>query len=273
MEDKVKKVLFVNSEMAPFLSDSEIGAGTLALAQGIQDQRVEIRSFMPRYGLVNERKNQLHEVIRLSGMNIIIDAVDRPLIIKVASLPAARMQVYFIDNEDYFKRKALFKDEGGVPFKDNGERAVFFARGVLETVKKLRWSPDVIHCSGWISNILPLYLKKCYKEDPIFTSSKVVTTLYNDIPEGKFNEGFIDALQLMGISKEDLAPLRKSPDGVNLAKVALQNSDGVIFGESGINKDIANFAISLKLPRFAPDKKKSGDELWADYKAFYNSLL
>ena len=150
-----EKILFVNSEIFPYLPESPIADIGRYLPQGIQERKKEIRSFMPKYGCINERKNQLHEVIRLSGMNIIINDVDRPLVIKVASISAARMQVYFIDNEDYFKRKQIDRDDDGNFFNDNGERAIFFARGVLETVKKLRWAPDVIHCQGWITQILP----------------------------------------------------------------------------------------------------------------------
>ena len=172
MGNSVKRVLFVNSEIYPYLPENEMSRIGRNLPQGIQERKKEIRSFMPRYGCINERKNQLHEVIRLSGINIIINDVDRPLVIKVASIPAARLQVYFIDNEDYFHRKCTYTDENGVFFEDNDERAVFFARGVLETVKKLRWVPDIIHCHGWISHILPLYLKKAYIDDPIFSGSK-----------------------------------------------------------------------------------------------------
>ena len=154
MGNSVKRVLFVNSEMCPYLPETNISKIGRYLPQGIQERKKEIRSFMPRYGCINERKNQLHEVIRLSGMNIIINEVDRPLVIKVASISAARMQVYFIDNEDYFHRKQVYFDESGEFFKDNAERAAFFARGVLETVKKLRWAPDVIVCQGWISHVL-----------------------------------------------------------------------------------------------------------------------
>ena len=168
MGDSVKRVLFVNSEIYPYLPETEISSIGRYLPQGIQERKKEIRSFMPRYGCINERKNQLHEVIRLSGMNIIIGDVDRQLVIKVASISSARIQVYFIDNEDFFKRKQITCDADGKYFEDNGERAVFFARGVLETVKKLRWAPDIIHCQGWISHVLPLYLKKSYKDDPIF---------------------------------------------------------------------------------------------------------
>ena len=172
MGEPAKKILFVSAEMEPYLPESRMATLCRQLPQGIQERGREIRAFMPRYGCINERKNQLHEVIRLSGMNIIIGDVDRPLVIKVASISAARIQVYFIDNEDYFRRKHTFSDASGKFFEDNDERAIFFARGVLETVKKLRWAPDIIHCTGWISHVLPLYLKKAYKDDPIFAQSK-----------------------------------------------------------------------------------------------------
>lgn len=247
MATEVKRVLFVNSEMSPYLPDSPIALSTRFLAQGIQEKRVEIRSFMPRYGLINERKNQLHEVIRLSGINIIIDDVDRPLVIKVASLPSARMQVYFIDNDDFFRRKALYRDAEGKCFKDNGERAIFFARGVLETVKKLRWSPDIIHCSGWISHVLPLYLKKCYKDDPIFSSSKVVLSLFDDAPAEPFEDNLADLLLFQGMDRKDVAVMDR-PDGINLAKLAIEYSDGVLMGSAGVPGELRAFAISKGLP-------------------------
>ena len=196
MSDIKQRILFVNSEIYPYLPESDIANVGRYLPQGIQERRREIRSFMPRFGCINERKNQLHEVIRLSGMNIIIADIDRPLIIKVASISSARIQVYFIDNEDYFRRKQPFCDASGKPFEDNDERAIFFARGVLETVKKLRWAPDVIHCQGWISHLLPAYLKKAYRDDPIFSSSKVVLSLYDDTPATPFHPAFAQKARL-----------------------------------------------------------------------------
>ena len=246
------KVLFVNSEIFPYLP------------QGIQERKKEIRSFMPRYGCINERKNQLHEVIRLSGMNIIINDVDRPLIIKVASISAARIQVYFIDNEDYFKRKQLSSE-------DNAERAIFFARGVLETVKKLRWAPDVIHCQGWITQILPLYLKKAYKDDPIFASSKVVLSLYDDMPE-KFNEELARLVKFGDIDEKDV-PLLADPTGINLAKTAAQYSDGVIVGSENVDKSLIEYCKGLPLPVLDYDAKSIEDGSYIDaYNSFYDSL-
>lgn len=270
MEDKVKRVLFVNSEMTPYLADSELSLYCRSLAQGVQERHTEIRSFMPRYGLVNERKNQLHEVIRLSGMNLIIGDVDRPLIIKVASLPSARMQVYFIDNEDYFRRKALYNDADGNPFKDNGERAVFFARGVLETVKKLRWSPDIIHCSGWISNVLPVYLKHCYKDDPIFTNSKVVTTLFDDVIDGVVSDSLAESILYQNLTKNDVQPLLEAPTGINLAKLAIGNSDAVVIGNSHVDKRLIDYAGTLSIPVMTHDCNVADQA--EQYKNFYNSL-
>jgi len=163
----------------PYVREAEISKMTRYLPQAIQEQGNEIRSFMPRYGVVNERRNQLHEVIRLSGMNLIISEADHPLIIKVASIPSARMQVYFIDNEDYFQRKNMLFDEGGAFFGDNDERMIFFSRGTLETIKKLRWQPEIVHCNGWFSMITPLFVKKAYHDDPLFAKSKVVISVYN----------------------------------------------------------------------------------------------
>lgn len=271
MEGSVKRVLFVNSEMSPYLKETGIADTALSLSQGIQDKKVEIRSFMPRYGLINERKNQLHEVIRLSGMNIVIGDVDRPLIIKVASLPSARMQVYFIDNEDFFRRKAVFTDASGKFFKDNAERAVFFARGVLETVKKLRWSPDIIHCTGWISHILPLYLKKCYKDDPIFSGSKVVLSLTDDTPMEKFGANFAELVKFQGVGDEDVSHIC-DPTGINLAKLAIDNSDGVIFGAANLPAELTDYAKE-HLPVLEFNAKDfEGSEYINNYKSFYDNL-
>src|SRR5512145_2815386 len=172
------KVLYVSQEITPYLPESEMSIIGRNLPQAIQEKGMEIRTFMPKLVCINERRNQLHEGIRLSGMNIIIDDTDHPLIIKVASIQAARMQVYFIDNDDYFQRKSLFGDEKTSFFDDNDERAIFFARGVLETVKKLQWPPDIIHCHGWFSALLSLYIKRLYDEDPVFKNAKVILSLY-----------------------------------------------------------------------------------------------
>ena len=251
MAETAKKVLFVNSEIFPYLPETDIATIGRYLPQGIQERKKEIRSFMPRYGCINERKNQLHEVIRLSGMNIIIGDVDRPLVIKVASISAARIQVYFIDND---------------------ERAIFFARGVLETVKKLRWAPDIIHCQGWISQLVPLYLKKAYKDDPIFSNSKIVLSLYDDTPEGTFSQDFADKVVFGGIGKEDI-PLLEQPQGINLAKTAISYSDAVIMGSDAVNPELADFCKKQGLPVLEFDPKAMASGAYIDeYNRFYDQL-
>jgi len=227
---------------------------------------------MPRYGCVNERKNQLHEVIRLSGMNIIVDDVDRPLVIKVASISSARIQVYFIDNEDYFRRKQTYFDADGSFFQDNDERAIFFARGVLETVKKLRWAPDVIHCQGWISHVLPLYLKKAYKDDPIFANSKVVLSLYDDIPGQTFEKGFVEKLAFGNITPSDVN-LKEIANGTQLAQLAIQYSDGIILGSDKLSADVLSSCKASGLPVLPYDAAKIADGSYIDeYNSFYDQL-
>ena len=271
MGNSVKRVLFVNSEITPYLPETEIAKIGRYLPQGIQERKKEIRSFMPRYGCINERKNQLHEVIRLSGMNIVINEVDRPLVIKVASISAARMQVYFIDNEDYFHRKSIYCDENGEFFKDNGERAIFFARGVLETVKKLRWAPDIIHCQGWISQILPLYLKKAYIDDPIFSNSKIVLSIYDDTP-AVFPDDFKDRIAFGGITAKDLEVMTE-PTGINLAKMAADYSDGIILGSANIDEEIVRYCTEAGLPILPYEAEKVEDGSYIeDYNSFYDSI-
>jgi starch synthase len=271
MGNSVKRILFVNSEIFPYLPETPISSIGRYLPQGIQERKKEIRSFMPRYGCINERKNQLHEVIRLSGMNIVINEVDRPLVIKVASISAARMQVYFIDNEDYFHRKSIYHDENGNFFKDNGERAIFFARGVLETVKKLRWAPDIIHCQGWISQVLPIYLKKAYIDDPIFSSSKVVLSLYDDTPD-MFPEDFKDRLVFGGVGEDDVK-IMEDPSGINLAKLAVDYSDGVIFAAAGIPQELADYSKAKGCPCLPYDPKAVEDGSYIEvYNSFYDNL-
>ena len=272
MENSVKKVLFVCSEIYPYLPESEIATIGRYLPQGTQERKREIRSFMPRYGCINERKNQLHEVIRLSGMNMVISDIDRPLIIKVASIAAAHTQVYFIDNEDYFKRKQLERDDKGVFFEDNDERDIFFARGVLETVKKLRWAPDVIHCHGWISHLLPVYLKKAYKDDPIFTNSKVVISFYDNVPNETFDKNFIEKAMFGGVGEKELN-LLKEPNGINLAKLAAKYADGAIMVGDGIPSSLVSYCRDRGLSVLKSKSKSISDGSYIEeYNAFYDQL-
>lgn len=263
------KVLFVNQEITPYLKESHMGLIGRHLPQGIQEKGKEIRTFMPKYGNINERRNQLHEVIRLSGMNLIIDDSDHPLIIKVASIQSARMQIYFIDNEDYFQRKFVFRNKTGKFFEDNDERAVFFSRGVIETVKKLGWSPEIIHCNGWITSLVPLYIKKAYIDNPLFTESKVILSIYNDDFEEELDKDFAKKIKLNGITSDDLKHY-KNPNYINLIKAAIDYSDALIFGHEEINPEIADYARSSGKPllEYQPMEK------YIDvYSEFYDHLL
>lgn len=267
------RVLFVNSEMEHFMPSSPIAKVGRYLPQGIQESGCEIRSFVPRYGTINERRFQLHEVIRLSGMNIIINDIDRPLVIKVSSISAARMQVYFIDNEDYFHRKFVNTDDDGNYFSDNDERAIFFARGVLETVKKLRWKPDIIHCQGWISYFLPIYLKKVYHEDPIFTESKVVLSIYNEGSDQVFNEDTRSKVIVPGIRNKDLETINPA-NGINLAKLAIQYANGIILGSEEMVPELKELisGSSLKVLPYI-DVNDPESAYIKDYKNFYDQIL
>lgn len=264
------KVLFVSQEITPYLPETEMANIGRYLPQGIQERGKEIRTFMPKYGNINERRNQLHEVIRLSGMNLIIDDTDHPLIIKVASIQAARMQVYFIDNEDYFQRRATMQDADGKYFADNDERMIFFARGVLETVRKLRWSPDIVHCHGWFTSLVPLYLKKAYKEDPLFAQSKVIFSLYNNGFSDPMNKRLQAKAQLDGVDPDDLKVI-KDPTFENLTRLSLQHSDAVIQGSQEMPDNVMDVVNESGKPFL---EYKSMDEKYIDeYSVFYESIL
>lgn len=241
---KKPRVLYVSQEITPFLPKSELSEVSRNLPQGIHEKGKEIRVFMPKYGSINERRHQLHEVIRLSGMNLVVNDTDHPLIIKVASIPTARMQVYFIDNEDYFQRKAVLTDKSGKYFKDNDERSIFFCRGVLETVRKLGWAPDIIHCHGWFTSLLPLYVKKFYNDDPHFADAKVVFSAYNKGFTGSLNSEIIEKLKFDGFTDQDLSEL-SDPNFENLTKLAFKYSDAVIEGSQELPEEITKAVNSF----------------------------
>ena len=245
---KANKVLFITQEITPYVSESEMSLVGRNLPQAIQEKGREIRTFMPKWGNINERRNQLHEVIRLSGMNLIIDDTDHPLIIKVASIQSARMQVYFIDNDDYFQNRLQVVDENGVEYEDNDARAIFYARGVLETVKKLRWCPDVIHCHGWMTALAPLYINKAYKDEPSFRDAKVVFSLYDNDFKEPFHPDFASKLLLKGISKKDVADLKEPVDYTALCKLAVDYSDGVIQQSEHVNEEVIAYARQIGKP-------------------------
>ena len=232
-----KKVLIVTQEMQPYTALSEISEIARKLPQHIQENGMEIRILMPRFGTINERRHRLHEVVRLSGMNIIVDDDDYPLIIKVASIPEARMQVYFLDNEDFFKRKQIFTDEDDQPFADNADRMVFFCKGVLETVKKFGWPPDIVHCHGWMTSLVPLYLKTAYKNEPLFAQSKVVYSVYQDSMGNQFDQGFLAKASINNLKEEDLNAYDR--DGaIRLHEGAMEYADGLIRGSEELDDDV-----------------------------------
>ena len=263
------KVLFVTQEITPYLKESEMGLIGRYLPQGIQERGKEIRTFMPRFGNINERRNQLHEVIRLSGMNLIIDDTDHPLIIKVASIQQARMQIYFIDNEDYFQRKFTITDKNNVFYKDNDERAIFYSRGVLETVKKLGWGPDIVHCHGWMTSLVPLYIKKAYKDNPLFSDTKVVISIYDDDFIETLNKNFMNKIKLDGITTKDLKHY-KTPNYVNIMKAAIDSSDGVIMGSQKINYELVKYLREVDKPVLEYHPTETYIDAFSD---FYDEIL
>ena len=222
-----KKVLYISQEICPYMNQSNMGDLCGALPQLMQESGRDIRIFLPRFGTVNERRHQLHEVIRLSGMNLIIDDFDHQLIIKVASIQEQRMQVYFIDNEEFFPRRQMFHDHEGNFMGNNDERMIFYCKGVIETVRKLGWSPDVIHCQGWFTSLVPMYIKKLYSEDPLFENTKVIYSVFDNGYKGKLSDTIIDKLLFEDLEVNDLSGL-KNLNINTLNKFAISYSDAVV---------------------------------------------
>jgi starch synthase len=239
-----KRVLFISQEINPFLVKSELADFIRKISQGVHDDGKEIRVFMPKFGAINERRHQLHEVIRLSGMNLIIDDQDHPLIIKVASIPSTRIQVYFIDNDEYFKRKSFECEESGEVCQDNDERSMFFCRGVMETVKKLGWKPDAIICSGWMSAFMPLYIKDVFANEPHFSEAKLILSVCDDVPNFKYSERFMDKLKFDGFSDKTMEDLADQ-DLNALRKKAMAFSDGLINCTNSFSDDTKTHTVTL----------------------------
>lgn len=264
-----KRILYVMQEITPYLAESPMSKIGRFLPQKTQESGKEIRTFMPRFGLINERRNQLHEVIRLSGMNLIIDDIDHPLIIKVASIQQARMQVYFIDNEDFFHRKFMFRDKKEKFFEDNDERTIFFSKGVLETVKKLGWAPDLVHCHGWFSSMIPIYLRTAYKNNPIFSDLKIVYSLYNDEFNESFRNDFYEKMKSPDISEEDMKYYIDA-NFISVSKSAIDNSDALIIGSQDVNAELLEYAKASGKPIL--DYQESEDYHIA-YNKFYDTII
>ena len=267
---KKGKILYISQEISPYLPSTKISDLGRNLPQSMHEKGFEVRTFMPRYGSINERRNQLHEVIRLSGMNIVIDDTDHPLIIKVASLQPSRMQVYFIDSEDYFHRTTKGKETETSP-ADNDERSIFFVRGVLETVKRLRWEPAVIQCSGWITALVALYIRKHFSDDPSFRNSKIIYTLLNDRFDNTFDPRFQEKLAAEGFSEEQLRHLGTDPvDHAALTRLAIATADAVIQADAEIDEDILKFVEESGKP-FLP--YSSDDAIAEASLEFYKTVL
>ena len=267
---KDKRILYVASELMPYLPETEVSSMAFESPKMVNGKGGQTRIFMPRFGNINERRHQLHEVIRLSGMNLVVNDFDMPLIIKVASIPKERMQVYFIDNEEYFKRKATVTDKAGKLFEDNDERAIFFAKGVIETVKKLNWSPDIIHVHGWMASLLPLYLKTYYSNEPLFKETKVITSVYGNGFEGTLNTEMKKKILFDEIPEEKLS-LIDDANFENLMKLSIENSDAVIFGSQDISAEVEKFVSEKKVPIL---EYKYPEEFSSAYEEFYlNEVL
>ena len=230
---KDKKILVISSEVVPYLPQTEKAVNSFSVSKKINSNGGMTRIFMPKYGMINERRHQLHEVIRLSGMNMIINDLYMPLVIKVASIPKERMQVYFIDNEDYFKRKELLLDKNEKLLKDNDERMIFFTKGVIETVKKLNWTPDIIHLHGWFASLFPLYLRKLYSDDPVFDNSKIVSSLYSKSFDGSLSKEITEKIEFDGVEGD--LDLISEPNFESLTELMIKFSDSVILSSDNID--------------------------------------
>lgn len=268
----VNKVLYISQEIDPYLPAGDLSTFSRILPQGIQEKGAEVRTFMPKFGAINERRNQLHEVIRLSGMNIIIDDTDHPLIIKVATLQPTRLQVYFIDNDDYFLRHTPGKMELVDDPAENDERAMFYVRGVVETVKKLRWESSIVHCIGWVSALAPLYLKTIYAEDPAFRASKIVYSLFDAPFEGTLDERMIQKLKAEGFTDAQLAALtadgNENVDWIKLNKLAIDHADAIVQSSETIAPELIDYAKASGKPFL----EYPGQDNIDAYYQFYQSL-
>jgi len=265
------KILYICQQIMPYLPENEESRLCRQLSQAMQEHGNEIRTFMPRYGCVNERRNQLHEVIRLSGMNLIINDNDHQLIIKVSSIPSARIQIYFIDNDDFFSRKAVLTSEEGKEFEDNDARMMFYACGVLETVKKLQWKPSVVHCHGWFSAIAPIYLRYMYKDDPMLCDAKIVVSLYEDKFATPLDATLAEKFKNEGVPGKIAANLG-TPSYENLMRFVIDNVDGVVAGSESADKALLDYA--REKGKCVLDYQSPEDaDFYDNYDRFYEGLF
>ena len=264
-----KRILFIANEISPYLELTEFAEIVNKLAVLSNDNNYEVRCIMPRFGVINERRHRLHEVVRLSGINVTIDNDDYPLVIKVASLPNARLQVYFLDNDDYFKRKSIFTDEKEKWFDDNGLRTVLFCKGALETVKKFGWPPDIIHCSGWMIGLVPMFIKAAYKKEPVFSNSKVVFTIGNNTFKDKLGADFLKLATINDhVTKKELDVL-KDVNNVAMFRAGAHFADAITFGAEKVDKKLVEEFSKVKgkkVLKFDPESDLT------DYLQLYSDL-
>lgn len=267
---EANRILFVSQEIYPYMAEeTPIRILNRRMPEWFQSKGWETRTFMPKFGEVNERRNQLHEVIRLSGVNIIIDDTDHQLIMKVASIQSARLQIYFVDNDDYFNRRKGIGDETG-EYADNDERTIFYVRSVLETVRKLRWTPNIVHCSGWMSALTPVYLKKAYSDTPFFTKAKVVVSLENEEYTKPFSTQFTKKMLIDGLRQNDVRSIAGFPVGYEeLMRLAIDYADAIVVGGDKVNQRVLNYAQTSGKPMMEYSENNGQQE----YMDFYNSLL
>lgn len=242
-----KRVLYISQEINPYTGETKMGEVASLLPQKTQENGKDIRMFLPKFGTINERRHQLHEVIRLSGMNLIIDDFDHQLIIKVGSIQKLRMQVYFIDNDEYFPKKQMLNEENGSLIKNNDERMIFYCKGVIETVRKLGWKPDVIHCQGWFASLVPMYIKKLYADDPLFEDVKVIYSVFDNTYEGLLSSTLTEKLLFENLEDADVAMLKKSNIN-NLHKHAINYADAVVQASANIEKEVLEHIKSSEKP-------------------------
>ncbi len=264
-----KRILFIANEMSPYLEMTEFAEIVNKLAVMSNDNNLEVRCIMPRFGVINERRHRLHEVVRLSGINVSIDNDDYPLVIKVASLPNARLQIYFLDNEDFFKRKSIFADEKEVWFDDNGLRTVLFCKGALETVKKFGWPPDIIHCSGWMTGLIPMFLRVAYKKEPVFSNSKIVFTIGQTTFKEKLGADFLKLATINDhVTKKELEPY-KDANNIAMFRGGATYADAITFGAETVDKKLVEEFSKIKGKKVL---KYNAESDLTDYLQLYTDL-
>ncbi len=264
-----KRILFIANEMSPYLELTEFSEIANKLAIKSNDNNYEVRCIMPRFGIINERRHRLHEVVRLSGINVSVDNEDMPLQIKVASLPSARLQVYFLDNEDLFKRKYVFNDENEKWYDDNGLRTIFYCKGALETVKKFGWPPDIIHCSGWMTGLIPAYLKTVYKKEPVFAHSKIVYTIGQNTFKEKLGNDFVKKALIHASLKEKDLEIYKDATNTAMFRGGASFADAITFGAEKIEKKLVDEFTKVRGKKTLPFNPE-GD--LTDYLQLYGDL-